>query len=409
MRTRYGVSPWIENVPGPRRPDYPRARGQFAADVVILGGGLTGCATAHAAAASGLKTILVEAERIGQAGAGRSAGLLLPDPGPSFRDVTSSQGLRLARRIFEAWRLASLDAAAQMRRLKIGCRLQPLGSLLVASAADEARLKKEHLAREEAGLAAPWLTATPIKALTGLDAAAGIRLKDGFAFDPYAACIGVAAAAAKSGGTLFERTPVKTVQVRQKSVVIVCEGGTIEAKTVVVATGSASSEYKPLRRHFTQREAYLALTEPVPASVRKQLGQGDATIEDLQTPRHRLLWTHGGRLLIGGGDQAPAPPRLLDTVLVQRTGQLMYELLLMHPAIAGLRPDFGWNLSYAETADRLMFIGPHRNYPRHLFALGSSGDSLTGAFLAARILTRALHGASEPGDDVLAWGKRLGS
>ena len=39
-----------------------------------------------------------------------------------------------------------------------------------------------------------------------------------------------------------------------------------------------------------------------------------------------------------------------------------------------------------------MYIGPHRNYPRHLFALGGAGDSVTGAFLAARILVRALQG-----------------
>ena len=85
----------------------------------------------------------------------------------------------------------------------------------------------------------------------------------------------------------------------------------------------------------------------------------------------------------------------------------MYELLMLYPAIAGLRPEYGWSVPYAETADRLMFIGPHRNYPRHLFALGSSGDSVTGAFLAARIVTRALHGTPEKGDDVLGWGNRL--
>ena len=59
---------------------------------------------------------------------------------------------------------------------------------------------------------------------------------------------------------------------------------------------------------------------------------------------------------------------------MQRTGQLMYELLMMHPAISGLQPEYGWEMVYGETADGLMYIGPHRNYPRHLFALGSSDD-----------------------------------
>ena len=80
----------------------------------------------------------------------------------------------------------------------------------------------------------------------------------------------------------------------------------------------------------------------------------------------------------------------------------MYELLTMFPVISGLMPEYGWELISGETADGLPYIGPHRNYPRHLFALGSGGDSITGAFLAARILLRALQDASEKDDAV--WG-----
>jgi glycine/D-amino acid oxidase-like deaminating enzyme len=83
----------------------------------------------------------------------------------------------------------------------------------------------------------------------------------------------------------------------------------------------------------------------------------------------------------------------------------MYELLLMYPAISGLQPAFGWDLPYGDTADGLMYIGPHRNYPRHLFGLGSGGDSITGAFVAARLLTRALRGEADKADDVFGWGR----
>jgi glycine/D-amino acid oxidase-like deaminating enzyme len=407
MKTRYGLSPWIDNVPRARRPDFPRLRGALTADVVVMGGGLTGCAVAQAAAASGLKTVLVEADRIGQACSGQGAGLLLPEPGPSFADVAAARGLRLARRIFETWRRASPDAAAQLKRLNIRCRLDRTGSMLAAGAVDEARLRKEFAARESAGVDARWVSPKQIKSAVGLDAAGGMRLQDGFTLDPYAACLGLAAATVRKRGTLFERTAVKKVQVGQKSLTIVCDGGTIDAGHIVVATGGATAEYKPLRRHFTPRESYLVLTEPLPAALRKQFGQREATVQDLSAPRHRLIWTRDDRILIGGADQNAVPERLRSQVLVQRTGQLMYELLMMYPGIAGLRPEYGWSVPYAETADRLMFIGPHRNYPRHLFALGSSGDSLTGAFLAARILVRALHGSPDKGDDDLGWADRL--
>ncbi len=97
MRTRYGVSPWIDTFPCTRRPDHPRLRGEHTADVVIVGGGLTGCATAYACAAAGMRPLVIEADRIGLGSAGRSAGLLLPDPGVFFRDIVSAHGLRAAQ------------------------------------------------------------------------------------------------------------------------------------------------------------------------------------------------------------------------------------------------------------------------------------------------------------------------
>ena len=81
----------------------------------------------------------------------------------------------------------------------------------------------------------------------------------------------------------------------------------------------------------------------------------------------------------------------------------MYELLTMYPAIAGLRPEYGWELAYGDTADGVMYIGPHRNYPHHLFALGGRSDSISGAFLGARIITRALQGAAEKEDEVFGF------
>jgi glycine/D-amino acid oxidase-like deaminating enzyme len=80
--------------------------------------------------------------------------------------------------------------------------------------------------------------------------------------------------------------------------------------------------------------------------------------------------------------------RLRERVAVQRTGQLMYELSTLYPDISGILPEYGWDAAYARTSDGLPYIGPHRNFPHHLFALGDSSRSLTGAYLASRMLLR---------------------
>jgi glycine/D-amino acid oxidase-like deaminating enzyme len=402
MRTRYGSSPWIHELPSSRVPVYPRFRGDRAADVVIIGAGITGCAIAYACAAAGLDTLLLEAERIGQGGTGRGAGLLLPEPGPSFRAAAAAHGVRDARRVFEAWRRGAIDGAALLRRLRINCQLAPRDFMLVARDEEERVLRREFDARRDAGLELAWQSPKQLQTRMKLDAAAGVRVRDSFTLDPYRACLGLAAAAVRRGAACFEQSPVKKVPFTRKHADVITQLGTIRAGTVVIATGSATAEFKPLRRHLKRRETYCALTAPVPAGMRKQLGDPAIVLADMRMPPHRIRWAPGDRLLVGGADQGETPPKTRSEVLVQRTGQLMYELLTMYPAISGLQPEHGWHASYGEASDGLMYIGAHRNYPHQLFALGGSG-SVTGAFVASRILLRALQGSSEKADEVFGW------
>ena len=100
-----------------------------------------------------------------------------------------------------------------------------------------------------------------------------------------------------------------------------------------------------------------------------------------------------------GADMESPPPRLRQRVVVQRTGQLMYELSTLYPDISGILPEYGWDAGYARTSDGLPYIGPHRNFPRHLFAFGDASHSVTGAYLASRILLRHYLGEPDPADE----------
>jgi len=402
MRTRYGSSPWIHGLVSPR-PAYPRFRGARAADVVIIGAGITGCAVAYACAKAGLDTLVLEGARIGQGGTGRGAGLLAADPGPSFRDAVAAHGLRDARRVFEAWRRGATEGAALLRRLRIGCQLTPRDVVVVARGDDARHLRREFDARSAAGLGLAWQTPKQLYTRTKLDLDGGIRTRDGSTLDPYRACLGLATAAARRGAAYFEQSPVTKVRFTRKHADVITAHGTIRAGTVVVTTGNAAAAFKSLRRHLKQRETYFVMTEPVPAAARKQLGDPALVLTDCMTPPHRIRWAAGDRLLVGGADQGETTLKGRPAVLVQRTGQLMYQLLTMYPAISGLRPEYGWEASYGEASDGLMYIGAHRNYPHHLFGFGGGSGSVTGAFVASRVLLDAIRGRSDKADQVFGW------
>jgi glycine/D-amino acid oxidase-like deaminating enzyme len=403
MKTRYSRSPWIDTIPVARRPAYPRLHGEHVADVAIIGGGLIGCATAYACAVAGLRSIVIEADRVGQGSSGRSAGLLTGEPGPSFKDLSAAHGLRAARNVFELWRRGAREGAALLRRLAIRCDLEPLEAWTIALG-NAQPLRREFDARTAAGLDARWPPSKQAQRTIGLEVTGGMRLTDGFVVDPYRACLGLAAAAVKRRAQIFERAPVTSVRQGRSGVEItVARTAIVRAATVVLATGVPTAQFKPLRRHFTDRHAYQVLTEVLPLPTRRELGPRSGSFCDTQSPRHRVRWTSDHRIFIAGADQDEPPERTRDAVVIQRTGQLMYELLTMFPAIAGLKPAYGWDRSYGETVDGLMYVGPHRNYPRHLFALGASGDSIAGAFVAANLLVRHLRDDARKEDAVLGW------
>jgi len=59
---------------------------------------------------------------------------------------------------------------------------------------------------------------------------------------------------------------------------------------------------------------------------------------------------------------------------------------------------------YSVARDGLPLIGPHRNYPHHLFALGL-GTNPAAAFLASRVLVRHLTSNVDKADEAFGFAR----
>ena len=403
-RTRYGVSPWTDEFPKRRRPEFPRLRGDVTSPVAIIGGGLAGIFTAYAFSAAGIKVVLLEADRVGHGGASRGPGILQGEAAASYREVEARHGRKAARALFEASRRAVLDLATTARRLGAKTiETQDAFRVLSSYGAEEKPLAKDMQLRKDAGLDVTWLKAAAATRETALEIGRpAVRLRDWGHANPYELLATFAKAAVERGAELFERSAVRRVKVRRKHVDLQAEGGLVQCETVIVCTGEPTELYRPLKRHVRFDERYCALTAKLPAAVRRQLVRPARIITDTDTPPHLLRLLDDGRMVVAGADQRRTSPRSKEKVLVQRTGQLMYELLRMFPAISGALPAYGWDMPLATTADGIMYAGPHRNYPRHLFAWATRHDPAQ-AFLASRILLRHQLGQSERGDAYFAF------
>lgn len=402
-KTAYGVRYWLDRFPASRVPSYPRQRGTLDVDVAIVGGGGTGCVTAYAFAAAGIDVALLEAARLGQTETSASTGIVLHEPDADLQKLVTMHGLRVGRQMYEAARRGSLEYLSAIRRLRIDGGMEPGDAIHLAPAPeDDSRLRKEYSARREAGLEVAAVSGMPLFRQTGFNGF-GIRTRGTASVDPYRATLGFARAAAARGAKIFERSPATRIKIRRKGVEITTKTGSISASHVILATGYPTDDYKPLRRRFTRCHSYTVLTPELPADIRREIAFQEGILRDTASPDHWMRRVQGSRILFSGGDQPSVPDRARERAIVQRTGQLMYELSLLFPAISGVTPEYGWDAGYARSADGVPYFGPHRNYPHHQFAFGSGPGGLGLTFLAARILLRHYLGKPEKGDEAFSF------
>ncbi len=342
---------------------------------------------AHAFASAGISTTVLEAELVGHGSTAASSALLLKEPDVELAQLTNRYGARDSRRIWELSHQSVDQLVALLKRLRIRCDLKRRDAVYYATTAQTAeRLRLECELRARSGFDAEWLGPGQLRRLTGIAGHGAILSKDGAQFDPYRACVGILRTASAAGARVFERSRVRRIEKAGNGVRIRTRQGTVDADRVVIATGYATPQFRPLAGRFRMYRTYVLATEPLDRVERDDVGLSDVMVWDTERPYHYARWTPEHRLLLGGEDRLvqPGQRRRRQSNTAARDLRAYFEARL--PAAARVRTDRAWEGLFAMTADSLPYIGPHRRYPRHWFALGYGGNGMTFGFLAARLL-----------------------
>jgi glycine/D-amino acid oxidase-like deaminating enzyme len=129
---------------------------------------------------------------------------------------------------------------------------------------------------------------------------------------------------------------------------------------------------------------------------------------DTEDPYHYARWTSDGRLLFGGQDRRHGSVGARRDEIGKRVARLVEDLGGLYPLLRDVEPEYAWEGLFATTPDGLPYIGRHRRYPKHLFALGYGGNGMTFGFLAAQALERAVRGRPDPEDALFAFNRSAG-
>src|SRR6185503_5676571 len=112
---RVGVPLWLALERHPQRRRYQSLNRDIDADVVIVGGGLTGAVLALTFARAGIRVVVLEGDRVGHGSTAANSALLMYEPDMDFGEMTKWYGAAAARRI---WRLCRQATRAFTKTLQ---------------------------------------------------------------------------------------------------------------------------------------------------------------------------------------------------------------------------------------------------------------------------------------------------
>jgi glycine/D-amino acid oxidase-like deaminating enzyme len=405
-RLRVGRSLWLARGSDIRATSYAPLRGGVTVDVVIVGGGITGAALAWRFADAGVRVALVEAKRVGRGSTAASTALLMQEPDEDLTHLARRYGTARARRVWELSRAATRNFVETIRRLRIRGEVRPCDSVYYTLTPDHGpALRREYEMRKDAGLVGQWLREAAVRRLVGLDNSVAIRTAGNAQADPYQACLGFIRAAVSRGARVHEASPVDRIDASSRNVTVVTRHGRVTADRVVIATGYTTPFCETLAARFRLLDTYVLGTRPVGARERRALGLAHVMLWDTGRPYHYARWTNDRRLLLGGGDRAHRSGKARVRTMAEGVRDVRDYFVARYPALEEIAIEYEWEGLFATTPDGLPFIGPHRHYPRHLFALGYGGNGMTLGFLAARLLLEWYQGKRTTDHDLFAFGR----
>ncbi|MCZ0811101.1 MAG: NAD(P)/FAD-dependent oxidoreductase [Pseudomonadota bacterium] len=339
----------------------PTLQGEFSVDLVILGGGFTGCAAALEAAGQGASVVLIEAETIGHGGSGRNVGLvnaglwLPPDA------VCKTLGAEAGERLNSALAAAPDRVFGLIERFGIACNARRNGTLHLAHAPrGAAQLEKRHAQQARRAAPVTLLDAEETRARTGSSAFHG-ALHDARAgtIQPLAYARGLARAAQGQGARIFEHSPALSALRHGGQWVVRTSGGKLRSKALLVAT---NAYHRPVGDMAIPKVAqvnfFQLATEPLGDNLARDILPGGEGCWDTAMIMSALRRDAAGRVILGG---------MGDDVGIQ-AGWARRKLAQLYPQLADAAITHAWAGRISMTSDHL---------PRML-RIGDNGLSIFG-------------------------------
>jgi glycine/D-amino acid oxidase-like deaminating enzyme/nitrite reductase/ring-hydroxylating ferredoxin subunit len=364
--------PLWKDIASPKAPGI-RLEGNKEAEVVVIGGGITGLTTAMILAEAGRKVILLEALRIGDGTTGYSSCHLTTDIDEEYRSISTDFDEEITKIVAES-RKAGIGFIEKTSRDKnINCDFKRVpGYWYTEVAEDISKLREEFAVASKAGLEVSLVNSVPLP----FPVKQGLRFDNQAQFHAQKYLNGIAGFLESKGCELFENSLVNHIDEKDDYYWVKTSSGMVKAKKIILAT------HLPVFFNVLQMVSAPYRSYMIAARLHNE-NYPEGLFWDTAEPYHYIRsYTdeHGPLILVGGADHKTGDE--------EASKQSFHDLEKYTRARFDVKEiAYRWSAQFYEPADGLPYIGRTMFSKNAYVATGFSGDGLVYGTIAAMLIS----------------------
>lgn len=375
----------------------PPLKGRQKADIVVVGGGFTGMASAYHLRQRfpDQRIVVIEGACCGYGASGRNGGHALVGM-HGIGDICKKRGPEEARKVWDMTLMGFNQIKELVETHGIDCDLEETGKLVLAT-------QERHIPAlgsfktlfDQIGLESQLLDRDELqKYLKSERYLAGWRDPHGGHLNPAKLASGLKRVIQEMGVEIFERSKVCRI-VPGTTVVVETEMGEIAAPKVILGLNGYAPQLGLFSNNLMSLVTNVIATEPLTADQLASIGwlerEGLGDMRGLDF--NYFILSADNRIVFGG--EAPVfshgnrPSRGIYKATAEK---LKKSLLLSFPQLDGVEVTHQWSGTVGFTLDASPFIGamgPDRNL---YYAAGYSGEGVVLTQVAGKILSHLVAG-----------------
>ncbi len=322
-------------------------------DVVVIGGGFSGCSAAYHLIEKGLDVCLIEKQTIGWGASGRNGGQVNPGLKELPEGIISYYGPIDGERIVNLSGDAPNYVFNLIKKNRLLCDATQNGWIQASIGRRGDSINRE-VVRQYNKYKVPveLLSKNEISSLLGSAYYSGGTLDPrGGKLNPLKYIKGLAQVAQKNGTRIHENTEVLGIKKTPKGYLISCDRGELFATRVVLATNAyGSSENMTLNKNVIPVQSIQVATSRLSNNILKTIIPEGHVVSDTQRLLKYFRIADNGRLLMGGRGGTS------NKTIRQQIAELKNHVRKMFPELADINFDYAWGGDIALTKDQFPHI-----------------------------------------------------